>query len=87
MERIRGSYLELLYWRRELEEAVWSFYIGGEIWRKLFGALISMGRYYKGWRGLFRALITGEGSQDAYLELLYWRRDIIRSGGSCSELL
>ena len=70
-----------------MEGAVWSFFIGGDIWRKLFGALISTGRYNKGWRELCRAVIIGEGYRDACLELSYRRRDIIRSGGSCSELL
>ena len=30
------------------------------MWRKLFGALISMGRYNRGWRELFKALILVE---------------------------
>ena len=36
---------------RDLEEAVWSFYIGGEISRDLFKAVILAERYNKGVEG------------------------------------
>ena len=69
---IRGGEVcsELLYWRRDLEGAVWSFYNWGGISRCLFGALILAERYYKEWRELFRALIIGEGCGGSCLELL-----------------
>ena len=43
-----------------MEGAVWSFYIQGGIWRKLFGAFILIKRYYKEWRDLFRTFILAE---------------------------
>ena len=42
-----GSCLKLLYSRRDLKEAVWSFYNWGGILRCLFGALIFEEGYYK----------------------------------------
>ena len=62
---------------RDLEMLIWSFYIGGEIWRKLFGAVIFKKRYYKEWRDLFKAVILAEGYN------IGWER----SGESCLELL
>ena len=48
----------------------WSSYFSGEMWRKLFGALILTGRYNKGWRELFGAVILAERSGESCLELL-----------------
>ena len=59
-----------------MERVVRSCYNWGGIWRELFGALISAGRYYKGWRELFEAFIIREGCGGSYLELLYRRRDL-----------
>ena len=39
-----------------MERSIWSFYIDGEIWRELFGAVILTERYNKGWRELFGAV-------------------------------
>ena len=39
------------------------------------------------WRELFEALISAERFRGSCLELLYRRRDIIRGGEVCSELL
>ena len=70
-----------------MEEAVWSSYIGGGIWRGLFGGFILVEGYNKGWRGPFGALIIGEGYGEACSEQLYQREDIIRDGESCLKLL
>ena len=40
---IRGG--EILYWRRDMEEAIWSSYNWGGMWRELFGALINKEGY------------------------------------------
>ena len=76
MEESGEASLELLYLRKDLEGAVWSFINWGGISRCLFGALILVERYYKEWRELFEALIIGEGCGGSFLELLYWWRDI-----------
>ena len=52
-----------------MEGVVWSSYIGGEIWRKLFGAVIIGEGYYKKWRGLFKALILAEIYYKGWIDL------------------
>ena len=36
-------------------------------------------KYYKKWKKLFKALIIGGESPDAYLKLLYWWRELERT--------
>ena len=54
---------------RDLEEAVWSFYIGRKIWREPFRALIFEKGYYKKWRDLFRVLILAEIYYKGWIDL------------------
>ena len=54
-----------------MERAVRSSYNWGGISRCLFGALIFEEKYYKEWRGLFKATKLVEEVGETCLELLY----------------
>ena len=52
-----------------MEEAVWSSYIGGEIWRGLFRAVILAEGHYEGWRDLERLVWSSYIGGEIWREL------------------
>ena len=93
--------MELLYFRRNLERSVWSFYIGGEILRGLFKAIILAEVYDKGveriiwsiyiwggiWKKVFQPIILVKKYNKGLREL--FKAFIIGEGygEACSEQL